>query len=273
MFKKGCALFNLEEYESAKEVFEAGLKVEPGASNFKAWLRKCDVELEAAGPSKPKAAPAPQKPVSSHPTPSAAPILAPPPKVKHDFYQNQGHVYVAFYHKKTKPENLQVNFTRDELHLSIVLDDGDVFNFDTQLCGPIVPEASTFKILSTKIELDLTKAEDVNWGSLGPSAVRQWADTAAVDKTLYPSSKGPKNWDAITKANYVEPEVSGDEALNKLFKDIYGKGNEETRMAMNKSFVESGGTILSTNWKEVGNKYQRGTPPKGLEMHDWNEHH
>lgn len=32
------------------------------------------------------------------------------------------------------------------------------------------------------------------------------------------------------------------------------QGDEDTRRAMMKSFVESNGTVLSTNWQEVGAK-------------------
>ena len=39
----------------------------------------------------------------------------------------------------------------------------------------------------------------------------------------------------------------------------------------NKSFVESGGTVLSTNWGEVGSKTVEGTPPAGLEMKKWSD--
>ena len=30
--------------------------------------------------------------------------------------------------------------------------------------------------------------------------------------------------------------------------------DDDTRRAMNKSFQESGGTVLSTDWKDVGSK-------------------
>ena len=48
-----------------------------------------------------------------------------------------------------------------------------------------------------------------------------------------------------------------------------GRGDPEIRRAMNKSFQESGGTVLSTNWGEVGSKTVEGTPPAGLEMKKW----
>jgi suppressor of G2 allele of SKP1 len=42
---------------------------------------------------------------------------------------------------------------------------------------------------------------------------------------------------------------------------------------MNKSFQESGGTVLSTNWGEVGTKKVEGTPPDGLVMKNWSDMH
>jgi suppressor of G2 allele of SKP1 len=65
--------------------------------------------------------------------------------------------------------------------------------------------------------------------------------------------KQAKNWDKLAKDLVKEEEekATGDAALNQLFQQIYRDANEDTRKAMMKSFQESAGTCLSTNWEEV----------------------
>lgn len=57
----------------------------------------------------------------------------------------------------------------------------------------------------------------------------------------YPSScKNSKDWDKIEKEIVKQDEVEqgrGEGAVNALFQNIYGKGSEEVKRAMNKSFV------------------------------------
>lgn len=68
-----------------------------------------------------------------------------------------------------------------------------------------------------------------------------------------------KNWDAIV--DEFEKEEDKDPSMNELFKKIYESGSEEVRRAMNKSFQESAGTVLSTNWENVASKKIEPKPP------------
>ena len=47
------------------------------------------------------------------------------------------------------------------------------------------------------------------------------------------------------------------------------QGDDAQKRAMMKSYQESNGTVLSTNWDEVGSKKIECTPPDGMEAHKW----
>lgn len=48
--RSSTACFALDEFEAAREAFQAGLAVEPANSAFKTWLRKCEAELAGRAP-------------------------------------------------------------------------------------------------------------------------------------------------------------------------------------------------------------------------------
>ena len=150
--------------------------------------------------------------------------------------------------------------------------------YTLNLTNGIVPEKSNYKITSAmKCKLELQKeVENFNWVNLEVNKDDNSLNNPK-DKVVhgyYPSSsKVKKDWSQLDKEiDEQEKEDAlkdGNEGMWRLFRDIYAKGNEETRRAMIKSFQTSGGTVLSTNWNEVKDKDYEGKDrpeaPKGQE--------
>ena len=161
----------------------------------------------------------------------------------------------------------------------------------------------TFQVLATKIEVTLRKAQSgQNWRTLetqeptqpAPAAISSAQKPTASTSTgpLYPSSSktGPKNWDKLAdELTAKKPQKDGDakdgkttaddddydyeaeegDAANAFFKKLYKGANDDVRRAMMKSFQESNGTALSTNWEEVKKGPVATQPPDGVEAKPW----
>lgn len=63
-----------------------------------------------------------------------------------------------------------------------------------------------------------------------------------------------------------DPNAGGDKELNSLFQKIYSGATDEQRMAMMKSYQESNGTALSTDWSDVKKGKVETKPPDGQSL-------
>ena len=102
---------------------------------------------------------------------------------------------------------------------------------------------------------------------------------SAAPSTTPAPRKQHKNWDGITTnilgsekelTTDQDPNVGGDSTLNGFFQKIFGDADDDTKRAMMKSYQESGGTALSTNWDEVKKAPVEVKPPAGSEWKKWN---
>jgi hypothetical protein len=93
------------------------------------------------------------------------------------------------------------------------------------------------------------------------------AASSSIPAAVPKPKPAKKNWDKLASdldddENTNDPNAGGDAALQKLFSSIYGNADEDTKRAMIKSFTESGGTTLSTDWSNVGQGELRTDPSK-----------
>ncbi|XP_058778313.1 protein SGT1 homolog A-like [Vicia villosa] len=299
--RKGTACINLEEYHTAKVALEKGASIAPEESRFTNLIQQCERYIAEESdsltgilpPNGPKTS-APsvddahvcnkgdetgtskesQRDSSASETNEVAPVR---PKYRHEYYQKPEEVVVTIFAKGIPADNVVVDFGEQILSVTINVPGQDAYLYQPRLFGKIIPAKSKVLVLSTKIEVRLAKAEAINWTSLeyckdvAPQKIS--VPTIQSERPTYPSSKSrTKDWDKLeaeVKKEEKEEKLDGDAALNKLFRDIYQNADEDMRRAMSKSFLESNGTVLSTDWKEVGSKKVEGSPPEGMEVKKW----
>ncbi|CAN6852045.1 unnamed protein product [Brassica oleracea] len=68
-------------------------------------------------------------------------------------------------------------------------------------------------------------------------------------RPAYHSSKKVKDYDKLEAEK--DDKLEGDDALNKFFREIYLNSDEDMTILHNQQ-VESIGTMLSIDWKDVG---------------------
>lgn len=178
---------------------------------------------------------------------------------------------------------------------------GDSGTYDftvTPLFSKIDPASSEFRITPHKIEINLHKgAQGLKWGALegteaiiasAPATDAKPAIPASVLKPdqgktpSYPTSSrtGPKNWDSVASAA-LKAEKKGEQSFGDddeegdptevFFKKLYKDADPDTRRAMMKSYQESNGTALSTNWSDVKKGPVKTVPPEGVVAKKWDE--
>ncbi|XP_071950292.1 protein SGT1 homolog [Antedon mediterranea] len=274
----GEALFKQNNYVEALKEFQEAETLEPNDNQVKIWLKKTNPLVPPP--------PAPQEPSDNfdddkdttkedeepeEPMPvTAEPKEIPMPpieKQRYDWYQTETHVVINVLIKNTKKDDVDVTYTDQTVSATVKQASGTDYSLELDLAHEIVPSKCVTKVLGSKIELKMRKEEGIRWSTL-QGEVKPQKEKDIVK--YYPSSnKQTKNWDRLVKDFEKDDEPQGEAAVNSLFQKIYADGSDEVRRAMNKSYSESGGTVLSTNWSDIGKKKTEMKSPDGMEYKKW----
>ncbi|GMI58432.1 hypothetical protein TeGR_g11928 [Tetraparma gracilis] len=288
----------------------AGLAEEGGKRRMKLLRRKCEAEIEEeagegeAGegePAVPPATAAAAPPAAAPPAaaPPAAALAAPKrtaaPKIpKYAYYQSDSFMTVSVSVADLCEGDVRCEFGGNHAECVLRVGGEELTVFAGVVWDDIVPEGCRLVVKKEEVRVKMKKGKKCEWHELFAkkkgevNSERKGGGTVVLggyvplEREASPADgagaprpyASKKDWNAVdrelTKAEESE-KPEGEEALNHLFKNIYGDASDETRRAMVKSFQTSGGTVLSTNWDEVSKKdYEKERQaPKGMQWKNW----
>ncbi|KAI4717614.1 SGS-domain-containing protein [Aureobasidium sp. EXF-10727] len=319
--RRAIALFGLERYADTRFCLDIVKRMDPKEKTLPIWESKVATKMAAMDgtqdvtiketPDEEEAPVAsqinspgsvPETTTTSLPTQPTAVAQTSADKIRHDWYQNNDKVYFTLLAKGVPKDKATIDIQPRSLTISFPLQTSSDYDFSLEpLYADIDPSASTFSIMSTKVEVVLKKAQPgQKWPALESNepvdqkstSTSSWTPTLvqASNSTQkapsYPTSSrsGPKDWDKLATEALAKPKTSdsksgakteeeeddeGGDPVNGFFKKLYAGADADTRRAMMKSFSESNGTALSTNWDEVKKAKVETSPPDGLEAKKW----
>ncbi|CAI4230610.1 unnamed protein product [Auanema sp. JU1783] len=171
-----------------------------------------------------------------------------------DYFQTEENVTLTVLKKGAKLEDCKVAYS--ERYITVMVE-GKII-FEGKLQGDV--DQSRFEVNCTpaKVEVKMPKLATGRWAALLEKGGSHPAAASFVSK----------NWDAVEKQvaeDEEKEELEGDAAVNRMFKKIYEDASDDVKKAMIKSFSESNGTVLSTNWDEIREKKVEVKPPACME--------
>lgn len=285
----GAVAHAQSEMEIAKNAFEKAARLETDRTKVAAyldWAKRCDKNAEfsdigvanasedvqsadgglhtstdgshAAGVSNPSAS---SKPSCAHAHSAASSsaigggpaVGALPVAPRMEWYQSNTAVTIDIYAKNVDKDNSVVEISADRIGARLARPGMDDYVFEKHLFSPIDVSNSSWSASRVKVEIKLRKADaGREWKSLSSAG----ADVSANEKArmhgeqkMKAVAQSQKNWDEIA-AKELEGYKEGDDVMN-VFKSIYANADEDARRAMMKSYSESGGKVLSTDWSDV----------------------
>lgn len=178
--------------------------------------------------------------------------------IRYDWFQSSKNCEVSIFIKNAPKDKVVVNF--DSLQVTIEFSNPEGAPFVLKL-GPLAQAIDiskcSFRVFTTKIELYLVKISPGQWPSLLASELDSNANKLQS-----------KNWERLAEQE-LGSSAEADSDPNTFFKQIFSSMDANGQRAMMKSYIESNGTALSTNWEDVKGRTVETMPPDGAEVKKW----
>lgn len=139
------------------------------------------------------------------------------------------------------------------------------------LAGKPPPPPSSAPVYPTS-----SKTGPKNWDKLASELTKKPTkkkkdDSATADKKMGNEGEDVGGDDADDDGGAVDDDLDGPDPVQGFFQKIYKDADPDTKRAMIKSYQESNGTSLSTNWSEVGKGPVETSPPEGMVAKKWKD--
>lgn len=199
-------------------------------------------------------------------------------KFRTDWYQTQSGVVISLFpaHLPSSADDMRVEVADNQKKLEVaykIAETQSEFQYSVRLLHEVVPQEVQAKVFTKKVEITLKKAQPKQWKTLESlnspelSNISSFPTTAEASASLdYPSSsKKHVDWSKID----VDDDEDDSGSADAFFQKLYANADPDTKRAMMKSFIESNGTALNTNWEDVSKKKVETSPPEGMEVKSW----
>jgi suppressor of G2 allele of SKP1 len=207
---------------------------------------------------------------------TAKSIISEPTKQKQnmrfDWFDSSKSVEISIYIKKINSESIISDIQSNSINFKFK--DSDNFEYDfkiDQLFDNININESSYKVFGTKMTIILIKKNNCVWTDIknvgnnnnksknnnnnnnnNTNNENNNKINETSGSTAYPSSSTKKiDW---SKFEIEDENDEENDDPDGFFKKLYGDADENTKRAMMKSFIESNGTSLSTDWSDVGSR-------------------
>lgn len=287
-YLQGNALYKMGQRSSAKKSFEKAASLEKVRAlkmNYKDWVNKCDEDsgdddddvetIDATGQCA-RTMPRDTLIGKKHTDTKSADVDSSDGKpgrnvaddievkttrpvenpTKMQWYQSSSHVSIDVYAKNVDREKSSVVFEPSHLAVRLVRPDMENYILDKELSEKIEVDSSVWSVSRYKVEIRMKKAvRGSTWRSLDKEekVVSAAVQASAESMRRKEMQQGrDKQWNSIAEKELED--YKEDDGPMALFRTLYKDADEDTKRAMMKSYSESGGQVLSTNWEEVQKK-------------------